>query len=78
MGGPNTISMSSVKYSGVSSNSAIVDATKFAGPHKSLIHQYTNTGGGYHLQSSEYENRPLPTFLFGILHFPLVAPPGLT
>jgi hypothetical protein len=45
-----------------------------AQPMWSLI----DTGGGYHLQSSEYENRPLSTFSSGILHFPLVAPPGLT
>jgi hypothetical protein len=37
-----------------------------------------NTGGGYHLRSSEHENRPLSTFPSGILHFPLVALPGLT
>jgi hypothetical protein len=36
-----------------------------------------DTGGGYHLWSSEYENRPLSTFPSGILHFPLVALPGL-
>jgi hypothetical protein len=37
-----------------------------------------DTGRGYHLQSSEYENRPLSTFPSGILHFPLVALPNLT
>jgi hypothetical protein len=37
-----------------------------------------DTGGGYHLRSSEYENRPLSTFPSGILHFPLVAPSDLT
>jgi hypothetical protein len=36
-----------------------------------------DTGGGYHLQNSEYENIPLSPFLSGILHFPLVAPPSL-
>jgi hypothetical protein len=40
MVGPNTIPMSSVKYSGVSSNSATVEATKFVGPHKSHTRQY--------------------------------------
>jgi hypothetical protein len=63
MGGPNTIPMSSVKYSGVSPNSAIVEATKFVGPLKPRMRQYTthscslgpddrssiDTGGGYHL-----------------------------
>jgi hypothetical protein len=40
VGGPHTIPMLSVKYSGVLPNSAIVKATKFAGPHKSHMHQY--------------------------------------
>jgi hypothetical protein len=29
--------MSTVKYSGVSTNSATINATKFAGPHKSRM-----------------------------------------
>jgi hypothetical protein len=33
-----------------------------------------DTGWGYHLRSSEYENRQLSTFPFHILHFTLVAP----
>jgi hypothetical protein len=45
-----------------------------AQPTRSLI----NIGGGFHLRCSEYENRPLSTFPSGILHSPLVAPPGLT
>jgi hypothetical protein len=32
--------MSSMKYSGVLSNSAITEATKFTGPHKSRMRQY--------------------------------------
>jgi hypothetical protein len=40
VGGPHTITLSSVKYSGVPSISATVKATKFAGPHKSHMHQY--------------------------------------
>jgi hypothetical protein len=32
--------MSSVKYSGVSSNSATIEATKFVGPYESGMHQY--------------------------------------
>jgi hypothetical protein len=44
-----------------------------AQPTWSLI----DTGGGYHLRSSEDENRPLSTFTSGILHFPLVASLGL-
>jgi hypothetical protein len=35
-------------------------------------------GGGYHLQSSEHENKSLSPFPSGILHFTLVAPPGVT
>jgi hypothetical protein len=40
MGGPNTIPMLSVKYSGVSSNSATIEATKFVGLHESRMHHY--------------------------------------
>jgi hypothetical protein len=40
VGGPHTIPMSPIKYSGVLSNSAIIEATKFTGIHKSLIRQY--------------------------------------
>jgi hypothetical protein len=40
MGGPNTIPMSSMKYSGVSSNSATIEATKFVESHKSNMRQY--------------------------------------
>jgi hypothetical protein len=60
-------------------------------PHKSRMHQYTtqscspgsddwstiDTGRGYHLWSSKNKNRPLSTFPSGILHFLLVALPGL-
>jgi hypothetical protein len=42
-----------------------------AQPTRSL----TDTGGGYHLRCSEYENIPLSTFLFGILHFPQLPRP---
>jgi hypothetical protein len=83
----------SVKQGKVLSNSAIVEATKFVRPHKSRMRQYIinacfngaqptwsliDIGGGYHLQSSEYENSPLSPFPSGILHFSLVAPPALT
>jgi hypothetical protein len=40
MGGSNTIPISIVKYSGVLSNSATVEATKFTGPHKFCMRQY--------------------------------------
>jgi hypothetical protein len=36
-----------------------------------------DTGGGYHLRSSDYETYHSHSFPSGILHFPLVAPPGL-
>jgi hypothetical protein len=38
--GPHTVPMSSVKYSGVLSNTATVEATKFTRPHKSRMRQY--------------------------------------
>jgi hypothetical protein len=38
MSGSHTIPKSPVKYSGVSSNSVTVEATKFVGPHKSHMH----------------------------------------
>jgi hypothetical protein len=40
MGSPHTIPYTSVRYGKVSSNSATVEATKFAVPHKFLMHQY--------------------------------------
>jgi hypothetical protein len=93
VGGPNTIPMPSVKYSGVSSNSATVDATKFAGPHKSHMRQYitqcllqqgtTDAVLNRHRRglppwSSESDIRPLSSYPSSIPHFPLVAPPSLT
>jgi hypothetical protein len=45
-----------------------------AQPTQSLI----DSGGGYHIKSSEYENRPLSTFPSGILHFSLLVLPDLT
>jgi hypothetical protein len=74
----------SAKQGKVLSNSVTVEATKFAGPHKSRMRQYIvnaccngaqptqpliNTAGGYHLQSSECENRPLS--LLPICYSPL-------
>jgi hypothetical protein len=44
-----------------------------AQPTQSLI----DTGRGYHLRSSEHENKPHSNFPSGILHFPLVDMPGL-
>jgi hypothetical protein len=92
-GGSNTIPMSSMKYSGVSSNSVTVEDTKFAGPHKSCMRQYTTQcllqqgttdviinrhRRGLPPWSSESDIRPLSSFPSSIPHFPLVAPPGLT
>jgi hypothetical protein len=66
--------LSSMKRGKVSSNSATVEATKFMWLHIShMLHYVINaccngaqlmqslidTGGGYHLRNSEYENRPL-------------------
>jgi hypothetical protein len=63
-----------VKWGKLSSNSATVEATKFMRSHKSRMRKYIinaccngaqptrsliYTGGGYHLQSSKYENRPI-------------------
>jgi hypothetical protein len=92
VGGPHTIPMSSVKYSGVPSNSAAVKATKFTGPHKSRMQQYiinlVHRGQTIGPQSTQVGSTTFgalnmktfhsPPFPFGILHFSLVAPPSLT
>jgi hypothetical protein len=77
----------------VSSSSATVEATKFVGPHKSHMRQYTTQcllqqgtpdavlnrhRRGLPPWSSEYDIRPLSSFPSSIPHFPLVAPPSLT
>jgi hypothetical protein len=64
----------SMKQGKVLSNSVTIEATKFVGPHISRMRQYIikaccngaqltrsliDTGGGYHLWISKYENRPL-------------------
>jgi hypothetical protein len=82
-----------VKWGKVLSNSMTHEATKFAGPHKSLMRQYIikclfiraqlmraliDTGRGYHLGALNLWSRPLSTFPSSILHFPLIAPFGLT
>jgi hypothetical protein len=43
-------------------------------PTQSLI----DSGSGYHIKSSEYEDRALSTFPSGILHFSLLVLPDLT
>jgi hypothetical protein len=36
-----------------------------------------DTGGGYHLEASNIRSDHSPSFPSSILHFPLIAPPGL-
>jgi hypothetical protein len=36
-----------------------------------------DTGGGYHLGAPNFRSDHFPSFLTNILHFPLIAPPGL-
>ncbi len=82
----------SVKRGKVSSNSSTHEATKFAGPHKSHMHQYIikclfirtqptwaliDTGGGYHLGASNIRSDHSPSFPSSILHFRLIAASGL-
>jgi hypothetical protein len=92
VGGPTLSQCTSVKHSGLSSNSMTVEATKFVEPHKSCLREYIinaccsraqptqsliDTGRGYLHRCFEHENRPFSPFPSGILHFSLVAPPGL-
>jgi hypothetical protein len=73
-GWPKPSLLSSVKRGKISSNSATVEANKFVRPHQSRTHKYIinaccngaqstrsliDTGGGYQLWSSKYENRSL-------------------
>jgi hypothetical protein len=93
MGGPNTIPMYTreARLGIVQLNDH--QATKFVGPHKSRMRQYTTqcllqqgtTDAVLNRQrrglppwSFESDIRPLSTFPSSILHFPLDAPPGLT
>jgi hypothetical protein len=92
VGGLHTIPMSFMKYSGVSSNSTTVEAIKFAGPHKSRMHQYINNlvhrGQMIDLQSTQPGATTFrapnmkafhsPSFPSDILQFPLVVPSCLT
>jgi hypothetical protein len=81
-----------VKYGGVSSNSAIVEATQFVRPQEisyESVHNQSlfirtqptwaliDTGGGYHRGSPDFRSRPLSTFPSSILHFPLITPVNL-
>jgi hypothetical protein len=42
-----------------------------------LTQTLIDTGGGYHLGVLNFQSRPLSTLPSSILHFPLIAPPGL-
>jgi hypothetical protein len=82
---------SHVKQGKVSSNSVLHDATPFAGSHESHMCQYTtqtcspvlddrfliNSDGGYHLGAPNNRLDHTSSFPSSILHFPLIAPPGL-
>jgi hypothetical protein len=83
----------SVKRGKVSSNSMTHETTKFVRLHISRMCQYIikclfiqtqptraliGTGGGYHRGALNLRSRPLSTFPSSILHFPPIAPPGLT
>jgi hypothetical protein len=81
----------SVKWGKVSSNSSKHEATQFGDficpicistfkclfirtqPTRALI----DTGGGYHLEALNIRSDHSPSFPSSILHFPLIAPPGL-
>jgi hypothetical protein len=91
VGAPCTISVYITRYGGIASILATYAATKFAGPHKSHMRQYIinacsfkqkmqaliDTGGGYHLWSSEHDNRPLPDLPIQYSPFFPSCPPGL-
>ncbi len=92
VGRPTLSHCTPVRYGGVSSNSATVEATKFAGPHKSLMRQYTTQcllqqgttdavlnrhRRGYHLGAPNIRSDHSPSFPTSIFHFTLIAPPDL-
>jgi hypothetical protein len=80
-----------VKRGKVSSNSSTHEATQFEIPYapyasvhfKCLLiwtqstRALIDTGRGYHLGVPNLRSKPLSTFPSSILHFPLIAPPGL-
>jgi hypothetical protein len=81
-----------MKQGKVSSNSVPHDATQFVVPHESRMRQYTtqslfiqtqptrtliDIGRGYHLGALNFRSDHSPSFPSSILHFPLIAPPGL-
>jgi hypothetical protein len=81
-----------VKKAKVSSSSTPHDASQFAGPHESRMHQYTtqrlliqtqpvqaliDSGGGYHLGAPNFRSDYSPSFPSSILCFPIIVMPGL-
>jgi hypothetical protein len=64
-----------VRYGRIAFVSAAHEATQFAGPHK--IPYASTQAGGYHLEALNFRSDHSPSFPFSILHFPLIAPPGL-
>jgi hypothetical protein len=74
----------SIKWGKVSSNSSMHEATHFG---DSLCPVCVSTfkcfpalsdiGGGYHLEPPNIRSDHSPSFPSSILHFPLIAPPGL-
>jgi hypothetical protein len=80
-----------VKRGKVSSNSSTHEATQFGDSicpvcvstfkcmfiRTQLMQALIDTGRGYHLGALNLRSRPLSTFPSGILHFPLIALPGL-
>jgi hypothetical protein len=77
-----------MKYGGVSSNLATIEATQFAALHISRMCQYIikcsffqtqptraliNTGGGYHRGAPNLRSRPLSIFPSSILYFSLIV-----
>jgi hypothetical protein len=81
----------SVRYGRIASVSAAHDATHFGdniypvcvNTFKSLFiwtqptRTIIDTCGGYHLEASNIRSDHSPSFTSSILHFPLIAPPGL-
>jgi hypothetical protein len=81
----------SIRYGRIASVSMAHDATQFGdsicpvcvSTFKCLFIQtqptraLTDTGGGYHLEALNIRSDNSPSFPSNILHFPLIAPPGL-
>jgi hypothetical protein len=78
-----------VRYDRIASVSATYKATQFgdsiylvcasikSNGCSSGLNRRGSTGESYHLGAPNLRSRPLSTFPSSILHFPLIAPPGL-